>query len=110
MSASDDDLLAELRQERLTRVRPMGFRPNQDYPDLLDLVIEISSNVSNSIMLNVHEVAELRRLTTAELLGGSDRDVLIEAIFQHAALSRAAISDVLHALDDVLADAERRPR
>lgn len=107
---ADDPVRVRLDLDRRERVRPMGFRPNQDYPDLLDLVIEISSNVSNSIMLNVHEVAELRRLTTAELLGGSDRDVLIEAIFQHAALSRAAISDVLHALDDVLADAERRPR
>lgn len=59
MSAADDAFRAEMHAERLNRVRPMKIRPNHDYPDLLDFVLDTSPNTSTSVMLNERELAEL---------------------------------------------------
>ena len=110
---NDDELLADLHRERRERVRPMTFQPNRDYPDLLDLSVVITENVSTSIMMNIHEVNALRRLCEQELLGGGGRDLLVSAIVAKLLDQRfpvgaeAIVSQVLDTLDAVLSDAER---
>lgn len=106
---------AAFRNERATRVRLIWIATNEDDDRMRDVTIRLTENTTQALSpMNLRELGQLRRVIVDELLGGSDRGVLVHAIarrLRDQAFPNSvedAVSQVLDALDGVLSDAERR--
>lgn len=115
MNADDYRELDDYRDERAREVRPIWIETDRHDDRLRTIVVESGTTRIASVQLNLRELGVIRRVIINELLGGSDRDALVEAVYekmsQHFAASvrsGSAVAAVLHALDAVLSDAERR--
>ena len=97
---------AAFRNERATRVRLIWIATNEDDDRMRDVTIRLTENTTQALSpMNLRELGQLRRVIVDELLGGSDRGVLVHAIarrLRDQAFPNSvedAVSQVLDALD-----------